>query len=132
MQNVFDVAILGGGVVGASIFNKVQRCGKSAILLELNDIASGESKANSGIVHAGFDAKEGSLKAKFNVLGSRLYKDICLRLGVPYKKIGAFVLGNDLSVIEELYNRGLKNGLKKSELKIFNKDELKEKIPRIH
>ena len=57
MQNIFDVAIFGGGVVGASIFNKVVRCGKSAILLELNDLASGESKANSAIIHAGFDAK---------------------------------------------------------------------------
>ena len=53
MQKVFDVAIFGGGVVGSSVFNMVTRCGKSAILLELNDIASGESKARSEFSECG-------------------------------------------------------------------------------
>lgn len=132
MQNVFDVAVFGGGVVGASIFNKIVRCGKNAILLELNDLASGESKANSGIVHAGFDAKPETLKAKYNVLGSKLYPELSRRLGVPYKQIGAYVLGNDFNVIQELYFRGLKNGIHKEDLQILEKEELKQKIPNLN
>lgn len=132
MQKIFDVAVFGGGVIGASVFNGVVRAGKRCVLLELNDIASGETKANSAIIHAGFDAKEGTLKAKYNVLGSKMYPAICKRLGVPYKKCGAYVLGNDLSVIEELYNRGITNGIKKSQLEIVKGKELKNRIPNLN
>lgn len=129
---IYDIAIFGGGIVGANIFNKVVRCGKSAILIELNDIASGESKANSAIIHAGFDAKPNTLKAKFNVLGSKLYPHICDRLNVPYKKIGAYVLGNDKDAINELYKRGIKNGLDKTSLEILDKNSLNQKIKNLN
>ncbi len=129
---IYDVAIFGGGVVGASIFNKVCRCGKSAILLELNDIASGESKANSGIVHAGFDAMPNTNKARLNVLGSNLYPDICSRLNVPYKQIGAYVLGSDIKVVEDLYNRGITNGLACEDLKIISGNKLKKVLPNLN
>jgi glycerol-3-phosphate dehydrogenase len=73
MAKIYDVAIIGGGVIGASIFNNLVLSGYSAVLLEKGgDVASGTSKANSGIVHAGFDAKPGTLKAKFNVDGKEL------------------------------------------------------------
>ena len=132
MQKVFDVAVFGGGIVGASIFNKLCRIGKKCVLIEKNDIASGATKANSAIIHAGFDAMPGTLKAKFNVLGSKIYPAICKRLGVPYKKIGAYVLGNDIDVVNELYARGIKNGLTKNYMKILNQEQLKSKIPNLN
>ncbi len=130
-MKVFDVAVFGGGVVGASVFNKLVRCGKSAVLLEKNDIASGASKANSGIVHAGFDATPGTYKADLNVRGSKMYEEICTRLGVPYKKLGAYVLGNDLEQICYLKMKGIANGLKENDLEILEHDQLKERIPNI-
>ena len=132
MQNIYDVAIFGGGVIGSAIFSKLSRLGKKCILLELNDIASGESKANSAIVHAGFDAKEGSLKAKFNVIGSRMYQSMCNRLGVPYKQIGAYVLGDNLDIVKKLYNRGIANGLLKSEMEILSRENLVKNIPNLN
>ncbi len=132
MKNVYDVAIFGGGVVGASIFSKLSRMGKKCVLLELNDLASGESKANSGIVHAGFDAMPNTLKAKFNVEGSKMFESTCARLGVPYKKIGAFVLGDNIEIVKKLYNRGIVNGLNANELEILNRSQLKKTIPNLN
>lgn len=132
MQEVFDIAIFGGGVVGASIFSKLSRIGKKCIILELNDFASGETKANSAIVHAGFDAKPGTLKAKLNVQGSRMFEETCHRLGVPYKQVGAYVLGDNIDIVKKLYSRGLENGLKKDELAILQKEELSKVIPNLN
>ena len=68
---MFDVIVIGGGVIGGLILRELTKYQVNACLLEKeNDVAMGESKANSGIVHAGFDASEGSLKAKFNLLGN--------------------------------------------------------------
>ena len=90
-----------------SLLNKLRRLNKEVILLEKGlDVAVGTTKANSGIVHAGFDAKEGTLKAKLNVRGAELYPELCRELSVPYYQNGAVVIGNDISVVEELYNRG--------------------------
>lgn len=130
MYKIYDVAIIGGGVIGASIFNNLVLSGYSAVLLEKGgDVASGTSKANSGIVHAGFDAKPGTLKAKFNVQGSLMYKDMCSRLGVPLNVCGAYVIGDNLDKVNELYNKGIKNGV--TDLEILNREQLLEKIPNI-
>ena len=80
---IYDVAVLGGGVVGCAILNKLTRIGKKAVLIEKNsDVATETSKANSGIVHAGFDAMPGTLKAKLNVRGAELMPKLCRELGV--------------------------------------------------
>ena len=128
----FDVAIFGGGIIGTSIFSKLCRLGKKCVLIELNDIASGESKANSALIHAGFDAMPNTLKAKYNVIGSRMYKSVCSRLGVPYKQIGAYVLGNDKEVVKDLYNRGIQNGLKSADMQVLEKKELNERIKNLN
>lgn len=132
MESIYDYAIFGGGVVGSAIFSKLCRLGKKCILLELNDIASGESKANSAIIHAGFDAKPGTFKARFNVLGSKMYKEMCERLGVPYKQIGAYVLGDNINIVNELYSRGLKNGLLPDDMEVLNKEELNKRIGNLN
>lgn len=131
-MQTFDVAVFGGGIVGASIFNKLCRLGKKCVLIEKNDIASGCTKANSAIIHAGFDAMPGTLKAKFNVMGSKMYASICKRLGIPYKKIGAYVLGNDKNVVDVLYDRGIKNGLTKNSMQILNQEQLKNKLSNLN
>lgn len=119
----FDSIVIGGGVVGASIFNRLTLMGYRCLLIDKAcDVATGASKANSGLIHAGFDAPEGSLKAKLNVEGNRLYPQICKRLGLPLKKIGALVVGDDYNQVETLYKRGIKNGVKN--LQILHREQL--------
>lgn len=130
MQKIYDVAIIGGGVVGCSIFSELSLCGKSVILIEKElDVATGMSKANSGLIHAGFDAMPGTKKALFNVQGSKMYPSLCKRLGLPIKSCGAYVVGNDIGVVKELYNRGIKNGVE--ELYVLNEKELRARLPML-
>ena len=127
---VYDVAILGGGVIGCSIFNKLTRIGKKAILIEKGlDVATGTTKANSGIVHAGFDAKPNTLKALLNVRGASLYPKLCEELNVPYIRNGALVIGNDIKVVNELYDRGIQNGVQ--DLEVLDRKMLLSKLPNI-
>lgn len=126
---IYDAIIFGGGVVGASIFSKLTRIGKNAILVEKeNDVALGASKANSGICHAGYDCEENSLKARLNVRGGAIMPKICEELSVPFKKCGSYVVGNDLEKLVNLYNRGINNGVKN--LKII-KENLTDYIPNL-
>jgi len=131
MQNIYDVAVIGGGVVGAIIFDDLSLIGVKAVLIEKElDVATGMSKANSGLIHAGFDAQPNTKKAIFNVRGNELYPAICKRLGITLKNTGAFVVGDDLNKIKELEKRGVKNGVK--DIQILNKDELRKVLPALH
>ena len=113
---MFDVAIVGAGVVGGMIARTLAAYDlKICILEKNNDVAMGASSANSAIVHAGFDAKEGSLKAKLNVQGSEMMAEVCRELGVKYQNNGSLVIGfdnEDRATLEELYKRGCNNGVK--------------------
>ena len=130
MNKTYDVIVLGGGVIGASIFNNLVLSGYSAVLLEKGgDVSVGTSKANSGIVHAGFDAKPNTYKARFNVEGSKMYPDMCNRLGVKLDNCGAYVIGNDIDKVKELYTRGIENGV--SGLEILDREQLLQRIPNI-
>ncbi len=117
---MYDVAIIGGGVVGAMTARELSRFNfKICILEKENDVAMGSTKANSAIVHAGFDAKEGSLKAQLNVRGAELMPEICRELNVDYKNNGALVIGyneDDRKALEKLRDRGIKNGVKGLEI----------------
>lgn len=130
---MYDVAIIGGGVVGGMIMRKLSAYKLDICMLEKeNDVAMGASKANSAIVHAGFDAKEGSLKAQLNVRGSEMMEKIASELGVKYQRNGSLVIGfndEDKAVIEELKERGDKNGVK--DLAVIGADELKKLEPNI-
>ena len=112
---MFDVVVIGGGVVGGLILRELTKYNVSACLLEKeNDVAMGASKANSGIVHAGYDAKPGSLKAKFNVLGNRMMEDVCADLGVKFRRNGSLVVafsGEEISTLHALKARGEENGV---------------------
>lgn len=130
---MYDVAIIGAGVVGGMIARRLSAFDiKICIIEKENDVAMGATKANSAIVHAGFDAKEGSLKAKLNVKGSEMMPQVAKELGVKYKNNGSIVIGfndDDRKTIEELLVRGTKNGVKG--LRILEKDELKKLEPNI-
>ena len=130
---MFDVLVIGAGVIGGAVARELSRYHLSVCILEKeNDVAMGTSKANSAIIHAGFDAVNGSLKAKLNVRGSTMMKELAEELGVKYKNNGALVIGfsdEDRRYIEELYDRGVKNGVK--DLRILEKAELNEIEPNI-
>ena len=130
---MFDAVIIGAGVVGGMIARELTRYGLKVCLLEKeNDVAMGATKANSAIVHAGFDAKEGSLKALLNVKGSKMMEKTAKELGVKYKRNGSLVIGfneEDKKTVEELFERGSKNGVEG--LEIIGKERLKELEPNI-
>ena len=125
---MYDVVVIGGGVVGAFILRKLARYDLKVCLLEKeSDVAMGQSRANSGIVHAGFDAPVGSLKAKFNVLGNAMMGKVATELGVDYKNNGSLVVAfteEQIKTLYELKTRGEENGVKG--LKIIGKNELKD------
>lgn len=129
----YDVAIIGAGVVGSLITRELSKYNlKVALLEKANDCAMGATKANSAIVHAGFDAKPGSLKAKLNVRGVELMKTTCEELNVPLKNIGALVVAfseEEIPHLEELLKRGQENGV--PELSIVYRDELVKMEPNI-
>ena len=123
---MYDILIIGAGVVGCALARKLSQYeGKIAVLERAEDVADGASKANSGIVHAGFDAKPGTKKAYFNVKGAKMYGELARSLGVPYNPIGALVLGfseEDRSTLQKLYDQGQKNGVE--QLRIIERDEI--------
>lgn len=130
---MYDVVVIGGGVVGGFILRELSRLnGKFCLLEKCSDVAMGESKANSGIVHSGFDAAVGSLKAKFNVLGNKMMERVAKELGVEYKNNGSLVVAfseQELKTLEELKSRGIQNGV--DGLKILSRAQLVEKEPNI-
>lgn len=130
---MYDIAVIGGGVVGGMIFRELARYSASVCLLEAEaDVAMGASRANSGIVHAGFDAKEGSRKAYFNVEGSRMMEATCRELGVKYRRNGSLVVAfaeEELDTLASLLSRGLANGVEG--LRILDREELRREEPSI-
>ena len=130
---MFDCIVIGAGVVGGLVARELSLSGASVCILEaMGDVAMGATRANSAIVHAGFDAKEGSLKARFNVLGSEMMEEVARELGVKYKRNGSLVVGfndEDLDTLRALRERGEKNGVR--ELEILTRDEILEIEPNI-
>ena len=127
----YDVAVIGAGVVGAMMARTLARYELKVCILEKEcDVAMGATRANSAIVHAGFDAHEGSLKAKLNVQGSEMFEQITKELGVKYIRNGSLVVGfndDDRAVLEDLKKRGIANGVKG--LRIVEKEELHRMEP---
>lgn len=129
----YDVAVVGGGVIGGSVLRELTKYRLSVCLLEKeNDVAMGQSRANSGIVHAGFDAVSGTLKAKFNVAGNRMMRAYAEELGVKYKNNGSLVVAfseEEIEALSVLKARGEENGV--PDLRILSAEELREKEPNL-
>lgn len=130
---MYDVIIIGAGVSGSASARELSRYKLNVCVLEREeDVCCGTSKANSGIVHAGFDAANGSLMAKLNVRGNQMMEQLSKDLDFAFKKNGSLVVclsEDDMPKLQELYDRGVANGVKK--LSILNRSQLKELEPNI-
>nr|MCR4587355.1 NAD(P)/FAD-dependent oxidoreductase [Lachnospiraceae bacterium] len=128
-----DVIIIGAGVTGSAIARELSRYERDVLVLEKNsDVAEGTSKANSGIVHAGYDAKPGSLMAKLNLQGNLMMEQLSKDLDFPFKKNGSLVLcfsEEDRPKLEELYQRGVTNGV--PDIQILSKEEVLKMEPNL-
>lgn len=117
---MYDVLIIGCGVTGAAAAFELSKYRlKAGILERENDVALGTTKANSAILHAGYDPEPGSLMAKLNVRGVELARELCQKLDVPYNPCGSLVLAfsqEELPTLKELYRRGTENGVPGLEL----------------
>lgn len=131
---MLDVIVIGAGVMGAAVSRELSKYKLNIMVLDKeNDVSNGTSKANSAIVHAGYDAKEGTLMAKYNVLGAGMYESLCKEIGAPYKNVGSYVLAfseEERKHIEKLYQRGLTNGV--PQMEILEKDEILRREPNIN
>ncbi|MCR3758126.1 NAD(P)/FAD-dependent oxidoreductase [Clostridium felsineum] len=131
---MYDVAIIGAGVIGCSIFRELTKYNLKVVVLEKErDVSMGTSKANSAIVHAGYDPEEGTLMAKYNVKGNEMFEELCKELSVPFKRNGSLVLAfdrEDMSKVKHLYENGTKLGVKG--LKILNKAEVLDMEPNLN
>lgn len=130
---LYDVVIIGAGISGTMCAYMLAKYDVSVIVLEAGeDIASGSTRANSAIVHAGYDAKEGTLKALLNVRGCEMMEGIARSLDVHYQRCGSLVVGfneRDRAHIELLLRRGTENGVR--DLRIIESAELHEMEPYV-
>ena len=130
---MYDVTIVGCGVVGASLAYTLSQYRLRVLVLEReNDVAMGTTKANSAIVHAGYDPENGTLMAKLNVRGSEVMEQLCRDLSVGYKRIGSFVLAFDEEQkkhLEHLLENGVRNGV--PGLRILDAEEAHEMEPNL-
>ena len=100
---MYDITIIGAGITGALIAHKLSKYNLCVLLLEKeNDVSAGATGANSAMIHSGHDPKPGTLKCKYNVLGNKMYPDLCKELKVAFKQIGAFVVATDNEEEEKL------------------------------
>ena len=127
-----DVVVIGAGVVGCLTARELSRFNLRVLVLEAGgDVAEGASKANSAIVHAGFDAKPGTNKAKFNILGNRMFENVCKELKVPFRRNGSLVLAfsdEEKKSLEELKSRAAENGVP---VEIVDRQELRLREPNV-
>lgn len=131
---MYDLLIIGAGVTGCAVARQLSRYqARIAVLEAAEDVADGASKANSGIVHAGFDAKPGTKKAYYNVKGAGMYPDLVRELNVPYGPISALVIGfteEDRETLEKLLRQGEENGVEK--LQILEKHQVLSLEPNVN
>lgn len=130
---MLDVIVIGGGVIGCSVARSLARYDLQIALLEkAADICEGQSKANTAIVHGGYDAKPHTLKAKYNVLGNQMFGALCSELDVPLKWNTSLVVcfsQDDIPKLEELKKQGEINGV--PNLRIIGRDELQKREPNL-
>jgi len=131
---MYDILIIGAGVSGCAAARELSRLQASVCVVEAReDVCSGTSKANSGLAHAGFDAREGSLMARLNVEGSRIMESLSEELDFPYRRNGALVLclsEEDRPGLETLLARGRANGVEG--LEILSREQVLAREPHVN
>jgi len=130
-DKIYDILIVGGGVVGTAIARELSKYNLSIALFEKEtDVASGTSKANSGIIHAGYNASKNTLKGRLNIKSNPMFDQIADDLKVPFNRIGSLVVGHSQEDKEKLIlekERSLAQA--DIDLRIIEKKELREKEP---
>lgn len=130
---MYDVVIVGAGIIGNFIARELTKYnGKILLLDKENDVANGTTKANTALVHAGYDAKLGSNMARFNVEGNAMFDKVCEELYVPFERPGSLVLGfndEDRRTIEDLYKRGQANRV--PDMEILEREDLLKLEPNL-
>ena len=130
---MYDIIIVGAGVIGCAVARELSKYNARILVIEKNeDVCAGTSKANSAIVHSGYDAKNGTLKARFNVEGNRMMEAVCRELDVPFKRIGSLTVCTDadrIGELDHLRERGERNGVEG--LRVLSREELLEIEPNI-
>lgn len=130
---IYDVAIIGAGVVGGFIARELSKYKLSICLLEKeSDVGMVTSSANSGIIHAGYDNKPGSMKAKLNIRGNILINKAAEELRVPFQCCGSMVLAfneSEMHLLKELYQKGIRNGV--NDISLINKRQALDLEPNI-
>jgi len=130
----YDVTIIGAGVVGCAIARELSKYSIKVLVIEKEaDVSSGTSKANSGVIHAGFNNPPGSLKAKYCVEGNKMFPQMCEELDVPYDYVGKLVVAAEPEQIEDLealMEKGRKNSV--PGLELIKEDEIKRLEPNIY
>lgn len=128
---MYDVVVIGAGVVGCAIARRLSAYKVRVAVLEAGaDVAMGASRANSAIVHAGYDCEPGTNMARVNVAGNAMFDEWCRELSVPLKRIGSLVLAfdeGDLATVRRLYDNGVQNGV--PGLEILNREQALTKQP---
>ena len=132
-SNMYDIIIIGGGVSGSAVARELSKYKRRIAVLErASDICEGASKANSGIVHAGYDAVPGTLKAKLNIDGNKMMEALSIELDFSFKRTGSFVITFEEEGKEkllELYDRGVVNGVEG--MMLLNGDEARTMEPEL-
>ncbi|MGL6132110.1 MAG: NAD(P)/FAD-dependent oxidoreductase, partial [Fusobacteriaceae bacterium] len=130
---MYDILIVGAGIIGSGIARELSRYNLKITVLDRDtDMANGTTKANSAIIHAGYDPEPGTLMAKYNISGNGMYEKLCKELHVDFKRNGSLVLAFDEKErkhLEMLLDRGQKN--KVPGMKIILKDEIKKIEPNV-
>jgi glycerol-3-phosphate dehydrogenase len=132
---MYDVSIIGAGVIGSAIARELSKYKLSVALIEKeSDVSTGASKANTGIVHGGYVAKAGTLKGELCIQGNSMYEKLNEELNFGYQKTGGLVLAfndEDEKTLEKLYKNALKVGQPEADIEIIYGDQIKEIEPYV-
>lgn len=130
---MYDVIIIGAGVTGCATAYELSKYNTNVLILEKeNDVSMGTTKANSAIIHAGYDPDPGTDMAKYNVKGNEMIRNMVADLDVPFHQIGSLVVAfseEELGTLKELYDRGVTNGV--PDMEIWDEAKLKAEEPNI-
>lgn len=133
-MQAYDVIVIGAGAVGSLIARALARYRLRVLLVEKrSDVGEGTSKANTAIVHAGYDTKPGSLKARLNLAGNALYDQVCAELDIDFDRCGTYVVATDddeRTTLEELYTRGRQNGV--PGMQLLDGAEMRRREPAVN
>lgn len=128
-----DVIVIGAGIVGTAVARELMRYNLKVLILEKDsDVAMGATKANSGIIHAGYDAPLGTQMSYYNVKGNAMYDQVAKELNIPFERIGSLVCAQndeELNTLKKLYENGVKAGV--PDMEILSAEETLKKEPNL-